>query len=189
MKRTLSSAVIAFCFAGAVGLGGAYAQSAPNSYLQNAPGPQQAASIPLNVPTVVVTVTQFLPLTLSSPASYQLYSGGSMVTMDVNGGLTVNGPTEIRFIVQGADGTKYNPVGINFKQVSNYAGSGSLDPLGHLAFPTRTFTTHGNATQLSVFDTNVAPADFEYDLVIQRSDGALGLIDPPVKNSGGNMNK
>ncbi|TAN03419.1 MAG: hypothetical protein EPN36_12730 [Rhodanobacteraceae bacterium] len=165
MKRILSSAAIALALAG-IGLGGvrlAYAQS---------------ASASVNVPTVVVTVVQALPLSLSSPASYQLYNGGSMVSMDSSGALTVNGPTEIRFIIQGADGTTYSPVGISFKEVSG----GTSDSIGSTAFPMRTLVARANTTRLSVFDADPTPDEFEFTLTIQRSDGTLAIIDPMIIN-------
>ena len=164
MKRIVLSAAIALLLTGT----GAYAQSAPPATL--------------NVPTVVVTVTQLLPLSMSSAASYQLYNGGSMVSMNPDGGLVVNGPTEIRFIIQGAGGTAYSPVGISFKEAPGDASGGRLDPLGSTTFPTRTLVAHGNATQLSVYDADSAPAEFEFSLMIQRSDGTLAVIDPQITN-------
>lgn len=136
----------------------------------------------LNVPTVVVTVTQLLPLSMSSIASYRLYDGGGMVSMNPGGGLVVNGPTEIRFIIHGADGTAYSPVGISFKKSSRDASGGTFDPLGRTAFPMRTFIAHGNTTQLSVFDADSAPAEFEFSLMIESPGGTMAVIDPPIIN-------
>ena len=134
------------------------------------------------MPTVVVTVTQLLPLSLSSPASYQLYNGGNLVSMNSNGGLVVNGPTEIRFIIQGADGTAYSPVGFRFKEASSDASGGMGDPLGRSAFPMRTFVPQGNTAQLSVFDADPAQAEFEFSLMIESPSGTVAVIDPPIIN-------
>lgn len=143
---------------------------------------QPASSSVLNVPTVVVTVTQLLPLSLSSIASYHLYNGGKLVSMSPGGGLVVNGPPEIRFIVQSASGTTYSPVGISFKEAPSDASGGKGDPLGRSAFPMRTFVSQGNTTQLSVFDADPASAEFEFSLMIESSGGTMAVIDPPIIN-------
>lgn len=101
--------------------------------------------------------------------------------------------TEVHFelSVHAREGDRhtYSPVGISFKEVAGanseaaHRGRGDRDPLGHAAFPTRTFVSRGDTLQLSLFDANPEPGEFKFDLVIQRSDGFLGIIDPQIRNN------
>jgi hypothetical protein len=95
------------------------------------------------------------------------------------------------FSVHAREGDRhtYSPVGISFKEVAGanaetaHRDRGGRDPLGHTAFPTRTFVSRGNTLQLSLFDANPEPGEFKFDLIIQRSDGTLGIIDPAIRNN------
>jgi hypothetical protein len=79
----------------------------------------------------------------------------------------------------GNDRHTYSPVGISFREIHAY----ERDPLGHAAFPARRFVSRGGTVQLSLFDANPEPAEFKFDLMIQRSDGSLGVIDPQIRNN------
>lgn len=103
------------------------------------------------------------------------------------------------FQVSGAadDRYAYMPIGISFqaragnppeREVQNHGGcADNPDPLGRAAFPWRATASKRDGAQLSVFDANPERNEFKFSLVIQRSDGALGLIDPPIRNNGVNM--
>ncbi|MGH8115099.1 MAG: hypothetical protein ACREPS_08630, partial [Rhodanobacteraceae bacterium] len=92
----------------------------------------------------------------------------------------------------------YMPIGIGFQagpgrrsghEVENQGTcAGDPDPLGRVAFPMRTTVSKRDGAQLTVVDANPEPNEFKFSLIIQRSDGTLGIIDPPIKNSGTNMN-
>lgn len=87
----------------------------------------------------------------------------------------------------------YTPVGISFRETADAALRGKpesrdrkgdgRDPLGRSAFPVRTFVSRGDTMQLTLFDANPEPNEFKFDLVIQRSDGLLGIIDPTIRNN------
>lgn len=111
----------------------------------------------------------------------------------INGTIVVSAEAYLEFSVSAREGDRYtySPVGISFREVRGAAsaeeakaGHGEHDPLGHAAFPMRTAVSRGRTTQLTVYDANPERATFKFDLVIQRSDGALGIIDPPVENKG-----
>jgi hypothetical protein len=97
---------------------------------------------------------------------------------------------EFSVLAREGDHSTYSPVGISFNELRDPARAkaesrhGSRDPLGHAAFPTRRFVARGNTMQLSLLDANPEPAEFKFDLVIQRSDGSLGAIDPGIQNRG-----
>lgn len=111
----------------------------------------------------------------------------------INGPIVVSDEVYLEFSVFGRDGDRdtYSAAGISFKEVrgepnaeSLEAGKDERDPLGHAAFPMRTAVSRGRTMQLTVYDANPVRATFKFDLIIQRSDGALGVIDPPVENKG-----
>lgn len=111
----------------------------------------------------------------------------------INGPIVVSAEVYLEFSVSARDGDRhaYSPVGVDFKEVSGDASgeaegrrNGYRDPLGHAAFPRRTFVSRGSTLQATLFDANPEPAEFKFDLMIQRSDGLLGVIDPTIRNSG-----
>lgn len=126
---------------------------------------------------------------------------GSVSQAGVNDTIVVYADVYLDFQVSGAreDRNSYMPIGIAFQACAtnraqpqaenNAAGTGGRDPLGRAAFPLRATVSKRDGAQLTVFDANPEPNEFKFSLVVQRSDGALGIIDPPVKNNGGNMNK
>lgn len=133
---------------------------------------------------ISITVTNFLEASRGcSEADVELTDTGHGTVSQgrVNDPIAVTGPVFLEFSLTAREGDRYtySPVGISFKEVR---GS-NRDPLGHAAFPTRRFASLGNAMQLSLFDANPEPAEFKYDLVIQRSDGKLGIIDPTIRNN------
>lgn len=110
----------------------------------------------------------------------------------VNDTIVVTAEAYLEFSVSAREGDRYaySPVGISFKELPGGARAkvigrrgGARDPLGHAAFPARRFVARGGTLQLSLFDANPEPAEFKFDLVIQRSDGTLGVIDPTVRNN------
>lgn len=147
---------------------------------------------------ISVTVTEFLKIGEKggySRADVKLTdTGHGKVSQGrINDPIIVSGEVYLDFFVSGSGGDRYtySPVGISFKEVSEVAPGeatkgrcGERDPLGHAAFPRRIFASRGSTTQLSLFDANPEPAEFKFDLVIQRSDGALGVIDPRIGNRG-----
>jgi hypothetical protein len=118
---------------------------------------------------------------------------GKVSQARINAPIVVSAEVYLDFFVstQEDEGFTYSLVGVSFKEVADIAPRemindrcGEGDPLGHAAFPMRTFVSRGSTTQLTLFDANPEPAEFKFDLVIQRSDGLLGLIDPGIRNSG-----
>jgi hypothetical protein len=110
----------------------------------------------------------------------------------INDPIVVTAEVFLEFSVSAREGDRYtySPVGISFKEVRGAIKGkaarrhdGDRDPLGHAAFPTRTFASRGSTLQLSLFDAIPEPAEFKFDLVIQRSDGSLGIIDPQIRNN------
>ncbi len=91
------------------------------------------------------------------------------------------------------DAHTYMPVGISFRETTDVraqeaAGNHSgdrphRDPLGHAAFPLRTTVSKGDTTQLTLLDANPEPGKFKFSLIIQRSDGLLGVVDPKIHNN------
>jgi len=111
----------------------------------------------------------------------------------INDSIVVSAEVYLDFFVSAREGDRYtySPVGISFREVparapgeAAEAREGECDPLGHAAFPTRIVASRGSTTQLTLFDANPEPAQFKFDLVIQRSDGALGVVDPQIRNRG-----
>lgn len=110
----------------------------------------------------------------------------------VNDPIVVTAEAYLEFSVSAREGDRYtySPVGVSFKELAGSARAkvasrrgGGCDPLGHVAFPARRFVSRGSTLQLSLFDANPEPAEFKFDLVIQRSDGSLGIIDPKIRNN------
>ena len=111
----------------------------------------------------------------------------------INDPIVVTAEVSLEFSISAREGDRYtySPVGISFKELHDATRAeaasrhgGGRDPLGHAAFPSRRFVACGNTLQLSLFDANPEPAEFKFDLVIQRSDGILGVIDPGIQNRG-----
>lgn len=144
---------------------------------------------------ISVTVTDFHEIGRGpSQADIELTDTGHGTVSQgrINDPLVVTAEAYLEFSVSAREGDQYNysPVGISFKELPGDARAeatrrrgGDRDPLGHSAFPARRFVSRGNTLQLSLFDANPAPAEFKFDLVIQRSDGSLGVIDPQVRNN------
>lgn len=91
-----------------------------------------------------------------------------------------------------SDRYTYSPIGISFREEHGSAkaeaaqrrGGDCDDLLGHAAFPIRTVASRGRTMQLTLYDANPALSTFKFDVVIQRSDGRLGIIDPQIQNRG-----
>lgn len=143
---------------------------------------------------IAIRVTQFHEIGRGpSQADIELTDTGhgTVSQARVNGPIVVTAEAYLEFSVSAGAGERatYSPVGISFKELpGSVAGEvgrrgGTRDPLGHAAFPTRAFVSRGNALQLSLFDANPEPGEFKFDLVVQRSDGMLGVIDPTIRNT------
>jgi hypothetical protein len=152
---------------------------------------------PCSTARVSVTVTDFHEVGKEgfSRADIELTdTGHGKVSQGrINDPIIVSAEVFLEFSVSARDGGRhlYSPVGISFKEISEIAVGeatkgrcGDRDPLGHAAFPMRKVASRGSTTQLTLLDTNPEPAEFKFDLVIQRSDGLLGVIDPTIRNSG-----
>lgn len=119
---------------------------------------------------------------------------GTVSQSRINDPIVVTAEVHLEFSVSAREGDRYSysPVGISFKEETSSAASevasdhrcGGPDPLGHAAFPSRRFVSRGSTLQLSLFDANPEPGKFKFDLMIQRSDGSLGVIDPGIENRG-----
>jgi hypothetical protein len=136
---------------------------------------------------ISVTVTDFFEIGRGSTgADIELTDTGHGTVSQgrINDPIVVTAEVHLEFSVSAREGDRhtYSPVGICFNEMSRRRGGGR-DPLGHAAFPTRTFASRGRSVQLSLFDANPEPAEFKFDLVIQRSDGKLGVIDPQIRNN------
>jgi len=136
---------------------------------------------------ISVTVTDFLEIGRGSTgADIELTDTGHGTVSQgrINDPIVVTAEVFLEFSVSAREGDRYtySPVGISFNEMSRRRGGGR-DPLGHAAFPRRTFASRGSTLQLSLFDANPEPAEFKFDLVIQRSDGKLGVIDPTIRNN------
>lgn len=116
---------------------------------------------------MVVTITHTQPLPLASQASYELYNGGSAVSMDSSGDLTVSAPTDIRIVIRGTDGASYNPVGASFRQ------AGITDPNGAI-----NFRTQNSENQVLVIhdDDQLPDTTYLYHLVFVGPDGQLHVL-------------
>lgn len=144
---------------------------------------------------ISITVTDFHEIGRGpSQADIELTDTGHGTVSQgrVNDAIVVTAEAHLEFSVSAREGDRYtySPVGISFKELRGGGGAeaagrrgGDHDPLGHAAFPTRRFASRGNTVQLSLFDANPEPAEFKFDLLIQRSDGTLGIIDPAIRNN------
>lgn len=145
--------------------------------------------------SISVTVTDFHEIGRGpSQADIELTDTGHGTVSQgrINDPIVVTAEAHLEFSVSAREGDRYtySPVGVSFKELPDGARAKAIghrdsgrDPLGHAAFPTRAFVSRGNALQLSLFDANPEPAEFKFDLVIQRSDGTLGVIDPAIHNN------
>ena len=140
---------------------------------------------------IAITVKNFYPINGGggcSKAVYKLVSNGAgnVSHKVVNGQdvFEVKAKVYLEFSVLAPSGRKltYRPSVICFKQ-----SLGKTDPLGDKAFPERSIVAQGNAKLLRVKDINPESADFDFSLSIQRSDGAVGVIDPKIRNRGINQ--
>ena len=145
---------------------------------------------------ISITMTDFHEVGRgSSRADMELIDTGHGTVSQgrLNDPIVVMAEAHLEFSVSAREGDRYtySPVGISFKETSGTPSDaasdqrcGGRDPLGHAAFPTRRFVSRGSTLQLSLFDANPEPGEFKFDLVIQRSDGSLGVIDPGIENRG-----
>lgn len=120
---------------------------------------------------------------------------GKVTQARVNDTLVVHKEVYLDFRVYSATDDRYSylPIGISFQaghgrpsgqEVENQAAhTGNPDPLGRAAFPLRTTASKRDGAQLTVFDANPERNEFKFSLVIQRSDGLLGVIDPKIQNN------
>lgn len=149
---------------------------------------------------ISVTVTEFRELGRGpSRADVELTDTGhgKVTQARVNDVIVVHDAVYLDFSVSAREGDRYTyiPVGIDFKErrgaasaeVANDRHGDGRDLLGRAAFPLRIMASRGTTMQLTLFDANPEPAEFKFDLMIQRSDGALGIIDPSIGNRGTNM--
>jgi len=145
---------------------------------------------------ISITVTDFHEIGRGSThADMELIDTGHGTVSQgrINDPIVVTAEVYLEVSVSARDGDRYtySAVGISFKETSDAAYAttsnqhcGDRDPLGHAAFPMRRFVSRGSTLQLSLFDANPEPGEFKFDLVLQRSDGLLGVIDPGIRNSG-----
>lgn len=144
---------------------------------------------------ISVTVTDFHEIGReSSRADIELTDTGHGTVSQgrINDPIVVTAEVYLEFSVRAKDDDRYSysPVGVSFREVRGGASAemgerrlGDRDPLGHAAFPTRAFASRGKIMQFSLFDAIPEPGEFKFDLIIQRSDGRLGIIDPTIKNN------
>lgn len=133
---------------------------------------------------ISITVTDFHEIGRGpSQADVELTDTGHGTVSQgrINDPIVVTGAAYLEFSVSAREGDRYayGPVGISFRELHG----NSHDSLGHAAFPARRFVSLGNTMQLSLFDANPESAEFKFDLVVQRSDGTLGVIDPQIHNN------
>jgi hypothetical protein len=159
----------------------------------------------INSAEICVTVTEFDPVGTGSEgctrADIELTdTGNGKVSQGrINDPIEVSAEVYLNFSVRGGEGDShsYALVGISFRETTDsetmraagiHCREGSIaDRLGHAAFSMRTIAAKGDTTQLTVFDANPEPREFEYSLMVQRSDGWLGVIDPKIRNRGVTM--
>ena len=149
---------------------------------------------------ISVTVTHFHELGAKdscSRADIELTdtANGKVSQGRINDLIIVYGEVYLNFDVHARQGDRYayTPVGISFKETSGAGGREAAgtysehqahrDPLGHAAFPLRTTVSKGDTTQLTLLDVNPEPGEFEFSLIIQRSDGLLSVVDPKIHNN------
>lgn len=120
---------------------------------------------------------------------------GKVSQAGINAPIVVSAAVYLEFFVHAREGDRYAymPVGIGFRNVAGIEHNVAMtrpkegnrgDPLGNAAFPVRQVVAKGNTTQLTLHDTNLERAEFDFSLVIQRSDGLLSVVDPQIRNSG-----
>lgn len=120
---------------------------------------------------------------------------GTVSQSRINDPIVVSGEVYLNFIVHAGrdDSYSYMPIGVGFRDTAlaeatqmakSSSDCGSRDPLGRAAFPMRTLVSRGNTAQLTLFDANPARAEFDFSLVVQRSDGLLSVVDPQIINRG-----
>ena len=117
----------------------------------------------------------------------------------INDPIVVSAEVYLEFFVHARQGDRYAymPVGIGFKGTAatesrkatdnHYKEGDTRDPLGRAAFPLRSIVAKGDTTQLTLLDANPEEAEFEFSLIVQRSDGLLSVVDPTIRNRGVNM--
>ncbi|MEO7050752.1 MAG: hypothetical protein ABI128_03730 [Rhodanobacter sp.] len=149
---------------------------------------------------ISVTVTHFHELGTKdscSRAEIELTdTGNGRVSQGrINDLIVVHGQVYLDFDVHARQGDRYTymPVGISFRETSGVGvreaaarhgeNQAHRDPLGHAAFPLRTTVSKGDTTQLTLLDANPEPGEFEFSLIIQRSDGLLSVVDPKIHNN------
>lgn len=150
---------------------------------------------------ISVTITEFNPIggrQSCSRADIELTDTGDGAVSQgrINDPILVNAEVYLNFDVHAGPGDSYTylPIGIGFRDMtfaetmpaakSRGGNCDSRDPLGRAAFPTRTLVSRGDTAQLTLFDLNPDRVTFEFNLIVQRSDGLLGVIDPEIRNSG-----
>lgn len=140
---------------------------------------------------ISITVKNFHPINGGGGCSKAVYKlvnngNGNVSHKVVNGEdvFEVKAKVYLEFSVLARSGRKltYRPDTVWFKQ-----SVGVNDLLGNKAFPERTVLVQGNTVRLRVKDVNPDAADFDFSLSIQRSDGAVGVIDPKIRNRGINQ--
>ena len=110
----------------------------------------------------------------------------------INDPIVVHAEVYVEFSVHARKDERYtySSVGISFKEERGGEEAevtdcnDDRDLLGHAAFPVRTVVSRGRTMQLTLYDANPRPGEFKFDLIIQRSDGLLGIIDPQIQNRG-----
>ena len=149
---------------------------------------------------ISVTVTEFHALGDGRGCSHAdielIDTGNGKVSQGrINDTIVVDGNVYLEFLVQAGQGDRhaYQPVGMGFldtacresaKSASDAARERGGDALGNAAFPVRRVVARGSTTQLTIYDANPERAEFEFSLLIQRSDGLLSVVDPKIRNSG-----
>lgn len=150
---------------------------------------------------VSITITEFNPIgsrQSCSHADIELTDTGNGAVSQgrINDPIVVNAEVYLNFVVHAGrgDSHSYVPLGVGFRDTllaeaeqmarRRSGDCNSRDPLGRAAFPTRTLVSRGDTAQLTLFDANPERAAFDFSLIVQRSDGLLGVIDPKIINSG-----
>lgn len=120
---------------------------------------------------------------------------GKVSQAGINAPIVVSAEVYLEFFVHAREGDRYTyiPVGIGFRSEVGVGRESAMihspqsdcrDPLGNAAFPVRQIVASGDTAQLTLRDANPEPGDFEFSMIIQRSDGLLGIVDPKIRNSG-----
>lgn len=123
-------------------------------------------------------------------ATMTMTQGAQGVTFDA-ASQTISVSEEANLEFSGAPDTSGETVVLYHAVGLSYQGAGG-DVVGVKAFPTEKVTTpkinvNGKQVRLRIIttlDADPANDNFDFDLVIQRStDGALGIIDPQIRNT------